>query len=316
VQPGVPRAIDGGRIPFDPSPRPNGSTGRRLALARWLTSPDHPLTARVIVNRVWKHHFGEGIVASLDNFGALGSPPSHPQLLDYLAVEFVEGGWSLKRLHRLLMTSAAYRQSSSVAPEHLELDADNRLLSRMPMRRLDAEEVRDSLLLVAGRLSDRPFGPFDPVEVRKDGLVTSLPSGGAWRRSIYVRHRRKEMPTILEAFDLPQMNPNCLERKRSTVVSQPLHLLHNRMVHDLSRSFAERVRREAGDDLQRQIDRAAVIAWGRPPSGPQHQAARESIERLAQSWSESSDPPDDPRQQALADYCHALINSAAFLYVD
>ena len=169
----------------------------------------------MFVNRLWKQHFGSGIVSSLDNFGTLGSPPSHPELLDWLAVEFVKRGWSIKEMHRLMMTSKAYQQQSTITDEHLRIDPDNRLVSRMPMRRLSAEEVRDSLLLTAGRLSTRPFGPPDAVEVRKDGLVTSKLNDGAWRRSVYVRQRRKEMPTLLETFDLPQMNPNCVARTSS-----------------------------------------------------------------------------------------------------
>ena len=281
-----------------------------------MTSPDHPLTARVFVNRVWKQHFGTGIVASLDNFGKLGSPPSHPQLLDWLAREFVNSGWNLKQLHRLLMTSTAYRQQSMTTPQRQQVDPDNRLLSRMLMRRLDAEEVRDSILSMASRLELRPFGPPDPVQVRKDGLVTSQPIDGRWRRSVYVRHRRKEMPTILEAFDVPQMNPNCLERKNSTVVSQPLHLLHNRMIYDLSRSLAERVEREAGPDVDRQIELAMLITFGRGPNDEQRRTARAAMEQLAQSWSEKLKEEDGAARRALADYCHALLNSAAFLYVD
>ena len=142
-----------------------------------------------MVNRIWKHHFGRGIVTTIDNFGKLGVPPSHPELLDWLANQFVQTGWSLKRLHRLLVTSQVYRQTSRVSSEQLRDDAENQLFTRMPLQRLDAEELRDSLLAVADRLDERPFGRPDAVNVRKDGLVTSIGKEGSWRRSCLVRLR-------------------------------------------------------------------------------------------------------------------------------
>lgn len=294
-------------------------TGRRLALARWLVQPGHPLTARVFVNRVWKQHFGVGIVKFLDNFGKLGMPPSHPKLLDWLAVRFVEDGWSIKKLHRLMMNSSAYRQSSVITAAHERLDPENRLLSRTPMRRMSAEEVRDSMLLIAGRLNETPFGKPDPVDIRKDGLVTSKPVQGRWRRSIYVRQRRKEMPSILETFDLPQMNPNCIQRMDSTVVSQPLHLLNNQMIYDLAGSFADRVEREAGPDLQRQIQHAWLVALNRSPSDEELKISLQALSELATKWQTelgAENRSQSARHNALRDYCHALINSAAFLYID
>jgi exonuclease VII large subunit len=198
VGPGVPSVLTDGRTPFQPVALHHSTpkTGRRLAFARWLTRDDHPLTARVIVNRVWQQHFGQGLVESVDNFGQLGTLPSHPELLDWLAVDFVEHGWSIKRLHSRIMTSAVWMQSSAITDVHRSQDPDNRMLSRVPMRRLSAEEVRDTLLLVAARLNETPFGEPDAVDVRKDGLVTSKPVDGKWRRSVYVRQRRKEMPTV------------------------------------------------------------------------------------------------------------------------
>ena len=175
VEPGPPSAIADGISPYhvEPIKQTTEKTGRRLAFARWLTQPDHPLTSRVIVNRIWKKHFGTGIVKSLDNFGALGTPPSHPELLDWLAVDFVKQGWHFKKLHRLIMTSQAYRQSSAVTPIHQKSDPENRFLSRMPLRRLEAEELRDSLIFTAGQLDETRFGTPADVEVRSDGLVTS-----------------------------------------------------------------------------------------------------------------------------------------------
>lgn len=328
VGPGVPSMLTDGRTPFQPVSLKHSSpkTGRRLAFARWLTGDDHPLTARVFVNRIWQQHFGRGIVESVDNFGKLGTAPSHPELLDWLAVDFVEHGWSIKRLHRQILTSAVWMQASTVTDRHREIDPDNRLLSRMPMRRLSAEEVRDTMLLMAGRLNETPFGRPDAVDVRKDGLVTSKPVDGSWRRSIYVRQRRKEMPTLFEAFDLPQMTPNCTERSASTVVIQPLVLMNNRMIYDLSVAFAERVRSEAGNDETGQLNRAFEIALNRLPSKEEYDAILYAMHSIEQEITAQSDPESksnetiggdaDVKLKALAGICHGLMNSAALLYVD
>lgn len=316
VNPGVPVAFKPTKIPFDSNLKPAGDTktGRRLAFANWLTDERHPLTARVFVNRVWQRHFGEGIVRSPDNFGVTGTPPSHPDLLDWLAVEFVEQGWSVKTLHRLIMTSSAYRQSSRVTEERTRIDPENILLSRMPLRRMNAEEVHDSILQVAGALNVAQFGQPDPVTVRNDGYVTAATDvdTAATRRSVYLRHRRKEMPTILETFDLPQMNPNCSERTPSTIVTQPLHLLNDETVHKLAGKFAERIAREAGDDLIRQINFAFRVALNREPSADELQRSADFLMGLESEWKDEA----KPRAKALADFCHTLINSAAFLYID
>jgi hypothetical protein len=324
VAPGVPSVLSSKSNPYEPAPPDHSSpkTGRRLALANWITHPQHPLTARVFVNRIWQQHFGTGIVESVDNFGRLGTPPSHPDLLDWLAVEFVEHGWSLKHLHRLILSSAAWRQQSLVTEEHLKLDPENRLLSRMPMRRLTAEEVRDSVLAAAGRLNEQPFGTPDQVDIRGDGLVTSKAVGGYWRRSIFVRHRRKEMPTILETFDLPQMNPNCTERKNSTVVSQPLHLFNNRMIYDRAGELAKRVLTLAGTSQRKQVEVAFSLTLNRPPTEFEFRSGLDALAEFS-GYREIGTEPDSksaanlsPEDSALADLCHALLNSAAFLYID
>jgi hypothetical protein len=321
VGPGVLSALTDGKTPLEVKPPFEGSTGRRLAFAKWLTDSKHPLTARVFVNRVWYHHFGRGIVESLANFGRTGTPPTHPELLDWLAVSFVENGWSLKWLHRQIMTSSTYRQASLLRDESAERDADNRWLSRMPMRRLEAESVRDSLLAVSGKLDRKAFGNPDLVDVRADGLVTAKPTEAGWRRTIYVQQRRKEIPTILEAFDLPQMNPNCVERPNSTVASQALHLLNNQMVRDLSLEFAKRVEKEVGDDRYRQVERAYQIALGREPSNAEKQLALGTLEKLTSAWkTQPVDPKADdnlkPETRALAAICHVVMNSAGFVFVD
>jgi hypothetical protein len=322
VGPGVPSALTDGKTPFEFEPPWSGAktTGRRLALARWLTTADHPLTARVLVNRVWKHHFGVGIVTTLGNFGRTGAAPIHPELLDWLAIEFVRSGWSIKDLHRVLVNSATYRQSSLVTAELAAADPDNRWLSRMPLRRLEAEVLRDSLLLVAGQLDDNAFGPPVEVDVREDGLVTAQSSNRGSRRSIYVLHRRTKMPTILENFDSPQMGPHCLERGESIVAPQALHLLNNAAVKELAGRFADRVQREAEADHEAQIVRIHQIAFAAAPAEDELRMARQSLNRLTQQWLEAlgqgPEAQHEAARRALRNYCHAVMNSAGFVYVD
>jgi hypothetical protein len=273
-----------------------------------------------MVNRIWRFHFGRGIVSSLGNFGHTGSRPTHPELLDWLAREFVDQRWSIKQMHRLMMNSTAYRQSSQLTDELAELDPDNVLVSRMPLRRMEAEAVRDSVLLVAGRLDETPFGKPDPVKVRADGLVTSTESERGWRRSIYVQHRRKEMPSILESFDLPQMIPNCIQRPNATVASQALHLLNDTMILKLAGEFAERVQREAGRETYRQVEKAYQIALSREPSDEEKQISLQTLTQLTEQWKRElggeADKDNEAERRALTNLCHTLINSAAFLYVD
>ena len=224
-------------------------------------------------------------------------------------------------MHRLLMTSATYRQQSAVTAEARRLDPDGSLLSRMPLVRLDAEALYDSLLLVAGRLDETPFGPGDAVSVRPDGLATPQGTARGWRRMIYVQQTRKRIPTHLETFDYPQMNPNCLERRDSTVATQALHLMNNGMVHELAERFAERVSRQAGADPAKQIERTYLLALSRLPSDEEKQVGLNALSKLTEQWTanlvgagtESRDLAD---RKALATYCHALMNSAGFLYVD
>jgi mono/diheme cytochrome c family protein len=323
VGPGVPSVLTDGKTPFEVRPPWPGakSTGRRLALARWLTRPGHPLTARVAVNRVWKHHFGTGIVKSLGNFGRAGTPPSHPELLDWLAGEFVRRGWSLKAMHRLIMTSATYRQSSQVTPERQRADPDNTWLSRMPLTRLDAESLYDTMLLVAGRLDETPYGPADPVEARSDGLVTPTGTPRGWRRLVYVRHARKTIPTHLETFDYPPMNPNCLERRDSIVAPQALALMNSGMVHRLAGDFARRLAREAGSSPAEQVERVYLVALSRPPDDEELRVGTHALARLTGLWAGQQPAPatedaEPASLKALTTYCHAILNSAEFLFVD
>ncbi|MCA9116424.1 MAG: DUF1553 domain-containing protein, partial [Planctomycetaceae bacterium] len=324
VGPGVPSVLTDGRTPFEVTPPfPDApQTGRRLALARWLVQPDHPLTSRVMVNRIWNHHFGRGIVRTLDNFGNTGMRPTHPELLDWLAVRFVEEGWSIKAMHRLMLQSSTYRQVSEVTEQLEAEDELNELFSRMPLQRMDAEVLRDSLLAVAGELELRRFGPPDAVAVRKDGLVTSKRGDAGWRRSVYVLHRRKEMPTMLETFDLPQMIPNCVARPSSTVASQALHMMNNGMVREVAGSFAGRVREEAGEEAGAQIELMYQLALSRNPTSEETRLTEEALTGLTAAWTKQIGTEDGPadeaeaRQRSLANVCHSLLNSAAFLYID
>jgi cytochrome c553 len=319
VEPGVPSVLteNGTQVAIEPPWPESPGTGRRLALARWLVEPDQPLTARVIVNRIWHHHFDRGIVATLDDFGLAGARPTHPELLDWLAVELVESGWSIKHVQRQIMSSAVYRQSSEVSELTEQRDPDNLLLSRMPLRRMDAETLRDSLLSLSGRLRMEPFGPADDVEARADGLVVSLPTNGTWRRSVFVLQRRTQPVTILGNFDRPQMNPNCVQRMNSNVAPQALHLLNNKMIHELATSFAERVRQEAGEERTEQVRHAYMLALARGPSPEEQQLADNYLDQLEQSWREEKpDQADEASRRAMENFCHTVMNLAAFIYID
>jgi cytochrome c553 len=315
VGPGVLSVLTDGRTPFVVEPPWPGakSTGRRLAFTRWLTQPNHPLTARVMVNRLWRHHFGAGIVATLDNFGKTGAAPTHPELLDNLACEFVRREWSVKQMHRLMTGSATYRQSSLTSDAAEKVDPENKLLSHMPLRRLEAEALRDALLAVSGRFNDTPFGPPDLVETAASGMVTDKGS----RRTIYVIQRRTTILTLLEDFDLPAMNPNCIDRPISTVAPQALHLLNSKGIHDWSAQFAARVRDLAGVDPSRRIEAAWRLAFSRSPTADEASAAQAMLSELTAQWSQA--PPDaalSPADRALVNLCHALFNSAEFLMID
>ena len=322
IGPGVPSVLTDGKTPFSVEPPWPGAkqTGRRLAFAKWIIRPDHPLTSRVMINRIWKHHFGFGLVRTLANFGKAGTPPTHPELLDWLSLEFVRQGWKLKAMHRLLMTSTTYRQSSAMTEQYAH-DSSNMLYSRMPMVRLDAESLYDSLLLVSGRLDERQFGPADPVQSRPDGLVTPVGTADGWRRLIYVQQLRKKLLTHMENFDFPQMNPNCVERRDSLVAPQALHLMNNGMVLELAAHFADRVTREVGADSVKQVERVYGLALSRSPSTDEMQIGIEALNQLTHDWIKNlqdtgTADSGDAQAKALTAYCHAIMNSAGFLYVD
>ncbi|HTU19652.1 MAG TPA: PSD1 and planctomycete cytochrome C domain-containing protein [Gemmataceae bacterium] len=308
------------------------TTGRRLAFARWLTDPRNPLTARVLVNRVWMHHFGRGIVGTPGDFGKLGERPTHPELLDWLTREFVRRGWRLKDLHRRIMTSSAYRQSSRRDPNAARLDPDNRLLGRMSVRRLEAEAIRDSILAVSGRLHYKMFGEPVPVRENEVGQVVvgkgkkdlargttvaaPLPEGEIDRRSVYVQVRRSLPLGIMEAFDAATTEPNCECRNSSTVAPQALLLMNNDFLVEQSQAFAARLAREAGNDPRGQMIRAWQLAFGVEPTTEEISGTLLFLDRQADRHRAATSKSGDPRRQALATFCQALLSSNRFLYVD
>ena len=268
--PGVILAVHRGK-PFTPAAIvPSASTtGRRAALARWLAETDNPLVARVIANRLWQYHFTRGIVATSSDFGVRGEPPSHPELLDWLASELKAGGWRLKPIHRLIVTSATYRQSSKPMPKLTEQDPDNTLLGRMNRRRLDAEGIRDALLSVSGELNFKMGGPgvLAPLEKEvKDLIFTEAEVVDLWpedrdpsehlRRSLYLFRKRNVRYPLLESFDSPDAQFPCPRRETSTHALQALNLLNSEFAFGRARALAGRILREAVSGQDDRIRRA------------------------------------------------------------
>jgi mono/diheme cytochrome c family protein len=306
VEPGIPAVLDNPQAPLKfPEPLPEWNhTGRRLALAQWLTRSDHPLTARVIVNRVWHYHFGEGIVRTPDDFGSQGMAPTHPELLDWLATSFVENGWSFKWLHRQIMLTAAYRQSSAEDAAKLVQDPTNKLLWRKSPVRLEAEAIRDAILESTGQLDRRLYGEFLPVKRGFDGQPeVDETHEGARRRSVYIVNRKTMPHGFLAAFDAPTMDAgNMPARFRSALPAQALALMNNRFVIASAAAFAARVEREAGPDFERRVRRAFEIAYSRPPRTEELRVVHAALE------GKKNDPA------AWREFCHALLGSNEFLY--
>ena len=328
--------LDGGGRPSDVAK----TAGRRKALAEWLTRPDHPLTARVMVNRLWQNHFGRGIVATPSDFGRQGAEPSHPELLDWLATEFVARGWSLKAMHRLMVTSATYRQSSAAPERTLAEDPDNALFSRMFRRRLEGEAVRDALLAVSGALDPRVGGPsvfpdLPPGIETRGGWPRSESAADRDRRSIYVFVRRNLKYPLFDAFDAPDSNTTCPDRNVSVNAPQALMLLNSGLVLDQARAFAGRVLAETPpadrNDLGALVNLAYRLAFSRPPD-PAEQARGIAFleEQPALLSARAADPKspdlslprpmpdgqDAPHAAALVDFCHVLLNLNEFVFVD
>ncbi len=322
VEPGHLSAIPTLDKPLAAPPADAKTSTRRLQLAQWIVDPRNPLTVRVWVNRVWQYHFGYGLVRTPDNFGFTGEKPTHPELLDWLASEFIEGGWKTKRLHKLILMSATYRQSSlhPKQDEYAKTDAGNRLWWRAERRRLDAEALRDALLAAGGNLKlDKVGGPSFAPEIPPDALEGLSMKGAAWkasppaeqgRRSVYIFAKRGLLPPLLTTFDLPDTTlPSC-QRDVTTVPTQSLALLNNPFVHEQSTALAKRI----GTKLQRkeQVIRAWRLALGRDPSDAEVTLALAHLEKQEKAFTKRPDPALD----ALASLCHVLLNTNEFMYVD
>jgi hypothetical protein len=289
---------------------PPDTDSPRSALARWIADSRHPLTARVMVNRIWLYHFGQGLAKTANDFGKNGDPPSHPELLDYLARQFLENGWRMKPLHRLICLSSTYQQSSRSPHVKAATDKDpeNRLLWRFRPRRLEAEEIRDAMLAVSGLLNPKAGGPSVIVPVDQE-LINFLYKPSQWavttdqnehhRRSIYLMAKRNLRLPFMEAFDQPASLTSCARRESSTHAPQALELLNGQTANTLATAFAERLGREAGSSPAGQIDRAYWLAVGRAPSEKERKLAVEFV-----------------KTQSLREFALAVFNLNAFLYVE
>jgi mono/diheme cytochrome c family protein len=306
MTPGVLSVASEAEYAFPAPPDDAKSSWRRRGFAEWLTSPSNPLTARVMVNRIWQHHFGEGIVRTPSNFGKLGDRPSHPELLDWLATEFVDRGWSVKAIHRLMLTSEAYQMASRDIDANVAVDPENRYFWRMPRQRLEAEIIRDEMLAVAGTLDRTLGGPnvypyIDPdlfeVSSRRNWPGKADDDPSTWRRSLYVYSKRSIRYPLFEAFDQPNLINSVDRRNRSTVAPQALLLMNNATVLFHAGKFAERVVRDAGETPAAQVTQAFRLALGRAPDAVELKASLDFV-----------------RESTLADLCHALFNLNEFIY--
>jgi hypothetical protein len=274
--------------------------------------------ARVQANRIWQYHFGAGLVPTPDNFGLSGAPPTHPELLDHLARELTASGWRVKSLHRAILRSSVYRQSSLARPEGLKADAENRLLWRYPLRRLDAEAIRDAMLAASGELDRHPGGPYVPTESGSGEFgspseaVVPATAPGANRRSVYLQQRRTRVPTFLALFDAPSIAVNCVERSCSTTPLQSLSQLNSRFAVGRARALAARLPREAGTETGCQVALAFLLTAGREPSSEE----RADSLRFLRDQRALYVGQKDADSRALADFCQLLFASNLFLYVE
>jgi hypothetical protein len=305
VGPGLPAALSDGEKLADPAQR-------RKALALWLTRPEHPLTARVMVNRVWQWHFGRGIVATPSDFGRQGEAPTDPELLDWLATEFISRGWSIKAMHRLVMLSNTYRMSDAYDEKNAAIDAENRYLWRMNRTRLDAEEVRDAVLACAGTLNWKAGGPpvippLAPDEVNALGEISQWPATldpkESLRRSVYMYAKRTFRLPMLDTFDAPDSSLSCSRRDVTNVAPQALALMNNEFVLARAGEFADRLRKLGGENPEAWVNHGWQIALGRAPNPAERARAVAML-----------DAPD--KRRALADFCLMLFNLNEFVYVD
>jgi mono/diheme cytochrome c family protein len=318
VEPAFPLIFEG-PAPVIPQPPAGAKTsGRRLILANWITARDNALTARVMANRIWQYHFGRGIVRSASNFGLQGDAPTHPELLDWLAVEFIHHDWRMKPLHRLIMTSNAYRMSSRGNPAALSADPANDLFWRFDMRRLSAEEIRDSILAVTGTLNPKMYGPGVYVDIPREVLAGQSMPGNGWgksppaeqaRRSVYIHVKRSLLTPILERFDVAETDRSSPVRFTTTQPTQALLMLNSDFLDKQADVFARRLRREAGTDVNRQVGLALRLATTRPPGAAEVRRGVQLIEALQSQDGATGDA-------ALKYFCLLVLNLNEFVYLD
>lgn len=309
----------GGAVPDVPElPEDVNANGRRLALANWLASDDNPLTARVMVNRIWQHQFGRGIVRTTSDFGQLGELPTHPELLDYLAATFIEKDWSIKEMNRFIMTSKTYQMSSSAQKAGLEIDPVNNLFWRFDMRRLTAEEFRDSLLAINGSLNPKQFGPSFYTKMPAEVLATSSRPGSAWgnssdaerdRRSVYIHIKRSLREPLLAALDQAETDTPCPVRFATTVPTQSLITLNSEQMQEEAMVFAEYLKKEAGDDLTAQVRLGLHRVLSREPSDKQVDSNVAFIKNVMNEHGLDAD-------RALKLFCLVAYNLNEFVYLD
>ena len=331
VQPGFLSILDSRSAKIIP-PSAAESTGRRTALANWLASPKNPLTARVMVNRIWHYHFGRGILATPSDFGRMGDRPTHPRLLDWLADEFIRSGWSIKQMHRLIMASNTYQQASADREEAAKVDPGNRLWWRFPRQRLQGEVIRDSALFVAGLLNTKVRGrsvlpELPPGMVIRGGWKASKDPAERNRRSIYIFVRRNARYPMLEVFDMPDTHESCGRRHITTTAPQALTLLNSKLTLEWAQAFAGRVLGRAGPSLEAQIEEAYRLAYSRRPDAAEKRTALTFFQRHRALVAERAsadeklalptslpDAVDSVHAAVLVDFCHMLINSNEFVY--
>ncbi|MDH3585281.1 MAG: DUF1553 domain-containing protein, partial [Phycisphaerae bacterium] len=318
VTPGFPEVL-GYADPQFPAPKAGArSTGRRSVLANWLGSPENKLTPRVMANRLWQHHFGRGIARSPNDFGFGGVAPTHPDLLDWLAVELVEGGWRLKRMHKLMMTSGTYLMSSAGQAAAAAKDPTNDLFWRFNMRRLGAEEIRDSILAVNGTLNLDLYGPSVYPQIPREVMHGQSRPGSGWRRStpeqqarrsIYVHVKRSLLLPILESFDLADVDNSCPVRFATTQPTQALGLLNSGFINQQAKFLAARLKEQAGTSLQDQITLALSLVLQRPPKRQEVAWGLDLIRDLTEKDGASADV-------ALNQFCLTALNLNEFVYLD
>ncbi|MCA9046707.1 MAG: DUF1553 domain-containing protein, partial [Planctomycetaceae bacterium] len=318
VQPGFPEVL-GFEDPVITAASSGQSSGRRTALARWITSPENPLTARVMVNRVWQGHFGRGIVRSSNNFGLQGDAPTHPELLDWLASEFMENGWSVKQLHRTILLSNTYQMSSTSNAKSLEQDPENNLFWRFDPRRLRAEEIRDSILAVNGSLNlDSMFGPSIYPVIPAEVLAGQSRPGAGWgnsspedrnRRSVYIHIKRSLTVPLLASFDVADTDFTCPVRFATTQPTQALGMLNSTFLNEEAEAFSKFLKEQAGDKIDAQVAVALERVTQRKPT---QQEIDWGLKLIGDLQSEHNQSPE----LALKNFCLLALNLNEFIYLD